>query len=258
MENRIRISVVNYTNSRPFIYGLRNAAEDLQAEIAYDIPADCAQKLIDDQVDIGLVPVATLLSLDYWEIISAFCIGASGPVNSVFIFSEKPIDSIKRLQLDPQSRSSNMLARVLLKNHWKTAPELLVDAPDYALPGDDETAFVQIGDRTFGKQDQYAYAYDLAEEWQKMTGLPFVFAAWVANKPVEDQFKDAFTDALRYGLDHRAEVIASLPAVPGFDIETYLMHNIDYILDAEKRKALELYLKLARELEPLEHEIDRR
>jgi len=257
MKNPLRVSVVNYTNSRPFIYGLQHAGADLDALISYDIPSECAQKLIDGQVDVGLVPVATLLSLEYWDIISAFCIGANGPVNSVFLFSGKPIEEISQVQLDPQSRSSNMLARILLKHHWKTQPQLISGAPDYAEPADEHTAFVQIGDRTFGKKDQYAYAYDLAGEWKKMTGLPFVFAAWVANGFVDDDFKSAFTECLRYGLDHRADVIAALPPVENFDTEAYLMHNIDYILDAGKREALELYLKLARELEPLEHEIDR-
>lgn len=256
IENQVRVSVVSYTNSRPFIYGLQHASADLNAEISYDIPADCAQRLIDGLVDIGLVPVATLLALDYWEIISAYCIGANGPVKSVYVFSEKPVQELTRLQLDPQSRTSNLLTRVLLKNFWKAEPELVVNSEDYALSTDKNVGYVQIGDRTFGQKNKHAYAYDLAEEWQKMTGLPFVFAAWVANGVIDDDFKNRFTDCLRYGLDHRAEVIAALPQHADFNTEEYLMHNIDYILDEEKRKALELFLKLARELKPVGfHEI---
>lgn len=257
IENSVRVSVVSYTNSRPFIYGLQHASADLNAEISYDIPADCAQKLIDGQVDIGLVPVVTLLSLNYWEIISAYCIGANGPVHSVYVFAEKPISEIKQLQLDPQSRTSNLLARVLLKNFWKAEPELIINADDYAHSTDKNVGYVQIGDRTFGQQNKHVFAYDLAEEWQKMTGLPFVFAAWVANEVINDDFKNRFTDCLRYGLDHRAEVIASIPPHAGFDIEKYLMQYIDYILDGDKREALELFLKLARELEePAEHQFN--
>ena len=173
MNIKIRISAVSYTNTKPFIYGLQHTGFLDKIDLSLDAPTDCAQKLIDDVVDIGLIPVAAILSLPKWEIIADYCIGAVGAVNSVFIFSNCPIGEVKTLQLDPQSRSSNNLAKVLIKNYWK-ADDLMVinDADDYAKSADKNTAFVQIGDRTFGKKEQYKYVYDLAEEWQKFTGLP--------------------------------------------------------------------------------------
>ena len=85
-------------------------------ELSLDNPTDCAQKLIDDVVDIGLIPVAATLSLPEWEIVSDYCIGAVGAVNSVFVFSNlRDIREAKVLQLDPQSRTSNNLAKVLVK-----------------------------------------------------------------------------------------------------------------------------------------------
>src|SRR5690606_22633541 len=104
------------------------------------------------------------------------CIGANGAVNSVFIFSNCPIKEIKYLQLDPQSKSSNNLALILLKNFWKIEPELVYKAKEYGLSQYPKTAFVQIGDRTFGKIDKYSYVYDLAQEWKNYTNLEFVFA----------------------------------------------------------------------------------
>lgn len=245
---KIRISAVSYTNTKPFIYGLKHSGFLDKVDLSLDNPTDCAQKLIDDVVDIGLIPVAAVLSLPQWEIISDYCIGAVGPVNSVFIFSNCEIKNIKVLQLDPQSRSSNNLARVLLKNFWKTDYLMIENAADYSTSNDINTAFVQIGDRTFGKKDKYPFVYDLAEEWQKFTGLPFVFAAWIANKPIPEEFMKEFNIALKYGLDNRAEVLKELPGKPDFDFEKYLMHNLDFDLTEDKKKALYLFLDYVRAL----------
>lgn len=239
---KIRISAVSYTNTKPFLYGLQHSAIAEQIDLSLDIPADCAQKLIDDKADIGLIPVAATLSLPHWEIVSAYCIGAVGAVNSVFIFSNCDIKDIKRVQLDPQSRSSNNLARVLLKNFWQIQPELITDADDYAISTDPHTAFVQIGDRTFGKTDSYPFVYDLSEEWQKFTGLPFVFAAWIANKPIPAEFIKEFDAALRLGLAHRTEILKELPHRADFDLEDYLMHRLDFDLTEDKKTALYLFL----------------
>jgi chorismate dehydratase len=239
---KIRISAVSYTNTKPFIYGLQHSDILEKIELSLDTPSDCAQKLIDDRVDIGLIPVAAVLNIPQWQLVSDYCIGAVGAVNSVFIFSNCDIKDIKRLQLDPQSRSSNNLAKVLLKNYWQLKPELIADADDYSLSGDRQTAFVQIGDRTFGKKDRYKYVYDLAQEWQKFTGLPFMFAAWVANKPIDPGFIAEFNKALKFGLDNRPELFKVLPKVDNFDVEDYLMHKIDFDVTDEKKQAMNLFL----------------
>lgn len=239
---KIKISAVSYTNTKPFLYGIQHTDVINQIDLSLDIPADCAQKLIDDKVDIGLIPVAATLNMPYWEIISDYCIGANGAVNSVFIFSNCDIHEITHLQLDPQSRTSNNLARVLLKNFWKITPELLVDSTDYSVDINYNTAFVQIGDRTFGKKGNYQFVYDLAEEWQKFTGLPFVFAAWIANKPIPSTFVTEFNTALKSGLDHRAELLKELPTREDFDLEDYLLNKLNFDLTEDKRKALYLFL----------------
>ncbi|BAU54768.1 menaquinone biosynthetic enzyme MqnA/MqnD family protein [Mucilaginibacter gotjawali] len=246
--DKIRISAVSYTNTKPFIYGLQHSGIPERIELSLDNPTDCAQKLIDDVVDIGLIPVAATLSLPVWEIVADYCIGAVGAVNSVFIFSNCDIHDVTILQLDPQSRSSNNLAKVLLKNFWKTAPDLVTNADDYSASADAATAFVQIGDRTFGKKEKYAFVYDLAEEWQKFTGLPFVFAAWIANKPIPKEFMAEFNRALKFGLDHRDDLLKELPTMPDFDLEDYLMHKLDFDLTEDKKKALYLFLDYVKEL----------
>ena len=211
-----------------------------EIELSLDIPSDCAIKLIENKVDIGLVPVASLLHVKDYQIISNYCIGANGAVDSVFIFSNKPIQEIKTLQLDPQSRTSNNLAKVLLKNFWKINPEF--------VDHDQADAFVQIGDRTFGKKEKFLYPYDLAQEWFNFTGLPFAFAVWASNKPISETFKISFNEALKLGLDHIEDVLKTLNKVENFDLNNYLMKKVDFILNDEKLKAIIKFHQMIRAL----------
>jgi len=238
--NKIKVSAVSYTNTTPFIYGIQHTPLINEIELSLDIPSTCAQKLIDKQVDIGLVPVAALLHIPNYEIISDYCIGATGAVNSVFIFSHKPINQIQTLRLDPQSRTSNNLARVLLKNYWKQPVQITED--------DNADAFVEIGDRTFGKKDQYPHVYDMGQEWMNFTGLPFAFAVWAANRPLSAPFIQLFNESMKFGLDHRHQVIAELPKRSDFDLDQYLHHFIDFSLTDEKRKAIDLFHQYIRQL----------
>lgn len=238
--NKIKVSAVSYTNSKPFVYGLMHSGILDKIELSLDIPSDCANKLIENQVDIGLVPVAALLHVNNYHIVSQYCIGAVGAVDSVFIFGSKPIDEIKTIKLDAQSRTSNNLARVLLKNYWKKSPEFVTEG--------EADAFVQIGDRTFGKKEFYPFAYDLAEEWFRFTGLPFTFAVWASNKPIPEDFKASFNKALKLGLDHRKDVIAQIQNIENFDLDDYLMNKIDFNLDDQKLKAIGKFHEFIREL----------
>jgi chorismate dehydratase len=180
--NKIRVSAVSYTNTYPFLNGIRKSKVMEQIDLSVDYPSACAQKVIDDQADIGIIPTAALLSLPEYYINTDFCIGTEGAVDSVFIFANKPIEEVKTLRLDKQSRTSNGLARVLIKNYWKKDVELVTDEsiePD---------AYILIGDRTFGKKNAVPYVYDLGEEWFNFTGLPFAFALWVSNKKTSRLF----------------------------------------------------------------------
>jgi chorismate dehydratase len=238
--SKIRVSAVSYTNTKPFVYGLKHSGIIDLIDLSLDIPSDCAKKLIDNDADIGLIPVAALLNIPHYKIISDYCIGAVAAVNSVFIFSEKPAEQIQRIRPDQQSRTSNKLAELLFKHYWKNQPEFISSG--------EADAFVEIGDRTFGKRNKFPYVYDLAETWVNFTGLPFVFAVWAANKEIPTSFIDKFNSALKYGLDHRKEVIRELGQRSDFDLEDYLMNHIDFNLDGKKLEALDKFLGLLKSL----------
>jgi chorismate dehydratase len=234
--NKIRISAVAYTNTKPFIYGISHSELLEKIELSLDIPSDCAAKLINQQVDIGLIPVAAIPFVPNANIISDYCIGSVGAVNSVFIFSNLPVEEIQSVRLDSHSRTSNNLAKVLLKFYWKRD---VVFTTDINTATD---AIVLIGDRTFGQKEFYPFVYDMGEEWMNFTGLPFVYAAWVANKEIDPSFVKEFNEALSIGLAQRNKLLNQLPVHQGFDLRDYLFNKLDFDLSAKKREALELFL----------------
>lgn len=240
--DKIKISAVAYTNTKPFIYGIEHSDLIHKIDLSLDIPSDCAAKLIDGQVDIGLIPVAAFPDVPNANIVADYCIGSIGPVNSVFIFSNVPVQEIKTLKLDSHSRTSNNLAKVLLKFYWKLDVEFTTDLDA------DTDAIVLIGDRTFGQKDRYAYVYDMGGEWMNFTGLPFMYAAWIANKEIPKAFIEEFNSVLKSGLDQRAALLKELPVNPAFDLEDYLMHKLDFELTDKKREAMALFLSYIKQL----------
>ena len=234
--NKIKISAVSYTNTKPFIYGIEHSDLIHKIDLCLDIPSDCAAKVIDGQVDIGLMPVASFPLVPNGNLIGGYCIGSVGAVNSVFIFSKVPVTEIKTVRLDSHSRTSNNLAKVLLKFHWKLEVNFTTDSHA------ETDALVLIGDRTFGKKSEYAYSYDMGEEWMNFTQLPFLYAAWIANKAIPEDFIVEFDEALKLGLDQRKELLKDLPAIAQFDMEDYLMNKLNFELTDQKREAMKLFL----------------
>ncbi len=241
MDRKIRVAAVSYLNTKPLTYGFEQGRMADEIELLFEYPAKVAAMLMNDTVDIGLIPVAVIPAMKEFEIISDFCIGASGEVASVCIFSDVPIHQIKSIYLDYQSRTSVALLKILLSRHWKISPELLATTEGYEAAINGTTAGLVIGDRALSQRKNSKYIYDLATAWQEMTGLPFLFAAWVANKKLPQQFIKAFNEATAVGFDHIAEIVAANP-FEDYDLHTYYTTNIDYTLDYRKREALKLFL----------------
>lgn len=238
------LSIVNYYNTTPFLFGLNKSELKHQLDIQLDIPSVCAQKLKDGIVDIGLVPVAVLPQLENYYIISDYCIGADGKVDSVKLFANKPLNEITHVLLDYQSCTSVALVQVLNKHFWKLPIQFIDAQHGFETQIHDTTGAVIIGDRTFGLKD-YIYQYDLAEEWKKYTGLPFVFACWVSNKLLSTEFISEFNRVLAFGVKNIDKAVSERPNnTKGFDALDYLKNKISYNLDLEKKKALKLFLEL--------------
>lgn len=206
-----------------------------------DYPARIAQMLLNNEIDVGLVPVAIIPKMQEHFIVTDYCIGAEGAVGSVCLFSEVPLERVEKVLLDYQSRTSVALARVLIKHYWKITPVLEDAKEDFREYIKGTTAAVVIGDRAFEQRRQSTYMYDLAAAWKAFTGLPFVFAAWIANKKLPKEFIEEFNQANKIGLLSIDKVVAENP-YPLYDLDYYYHHNISYHLTADKRIGLDKFL----------------
>lgn len=247
MSKRIRVGAVSYLNTRPFLYGIAHSGLNDQIILIEDYPAKIAEKLLNDEIDVGLIPVAMIPQLTEAHIISDYCIGTKGEVASVAIFSEVPIDQINTLILDYQSRTSVNLAKILLKEYWKKEVKFEQATPDFIKKINGNTAAVVIGDRALVQINKSAYMYDLGAAWKQHTGLPFIFAAWVSNKLLDASFINIFNHANAYGVNHILEV-ANAIEYNVYDLTYYYTKNLSYTLTEEKRKGLDLFLAKLAEL----------
>lgn len=235
----------------PFKWALKRSQLLQNIDLQEDIPSICAQKLKFDQVDLALVPVALLPELDRYFIESNFCIGANGKVDSVKLYSHVPLNRIKAITLDYQSKSSITLTKVLVKFFWKLNVDFKDAKPGFENSIKETNAAVIIGDRTFRLNGSFPYEYDLAEEWKKFTGLPFVFAAWISTKKLDPLFVNDFNEALSFGLGHLVQAVEESynnTHLSKNETLDYLQQKIDYNLNDEKLKALNLFLEYIEQL----------
>ena len=240
----IKISAVNYLNSKPFIHGLKNSGHVDKISLHLDIPSECARKLIAGEVDIGLVPIAAIPYLGQHNVITSYCIGADGPVNSVLLLSHSPLNKIRNVILDYQSKTSILLTKILFDQLWNNSPGWIDGYPGYESKIKGSTAGVVIGDRALQLKSQYPYCFDLSEAWKSLTGLPFVFACWISNTQLSPSFLTGFNKALKWGLDHKHEI--NTDNFSGSNIAEYLESYISYDLTKKKQEAMALFLKLSR------------
>ena len=232
---------MSYLNTKPLIYGFEKGLMKNEVELLTDFPASIADMLISNEVDIALVPVATIPSLTEHHIITNYCIGTTGEVASVCLFSDVPLTEIKTILLDYQSRSSVGLLKILLKDYWKLNADLVSADAGYEEKIFGTTAGLVIGDRAFIQRKKSRYIYDLGTAWKEMTKLPFLFAAWIANKKLPQIFVEKFNQTTGEGLNHLTEIIVANPYTH-YDLKKYYEENISFYLDDDKRKGLEEYL----------------
>jgi chorismate dehydratase len=164
-------------------------------------------------------------------------------VETVVLLSQVPLEQIQSVRLDSHSRTSNKLIRILADRLWKTDWDFYFEENHQLSP-----SCLMIGDKVFKHRANYAYHYDLASAWKTLTGLPMVFAVWIARPGVPDHVIEALDHACAAGLDVLQKGESGLSQWQN----RYLLDKISYPLDANKIKAMELYLEMAQSLENVE------
>ena len=242
MQRKVRVGAVSYLNTKPLIYGIEKGMIKEEADLLIDYPSKIASMLLEDEIDVGLVPVAIIPEMKKYHIISDYCIGSVGKVASVCLFSEVPLEKIETILLDYQSRTSVALLKVLIRDFWKIKVVFENTSGNYQTKISGTTAGLVIGDRALQQRRISPFIYDLGEEWEKFTGLPFVFAAWISNKKLDAGFIQKFNEANAFGLNKIDEVVNQNP-YDVFDLHHYYTDCISFEMDEKKKKGLELFLR---------------
>lgn len=243
----VRIGAVSYLNTRPLVFGLERGLLPAGCELTYAPPAVLADRLAGGTLDIGLIPVIELARIPDLEIAPGLGIVTRGPARSVLLVSRRPLDDVRRVALDPESRTSNALVQVLFDRVWPGEPEFVAGSRDLdaALAGAD--AAVRIGDKAlFEPVPDGHEVHDLGAAWTRATGLPFVFAVWACRSGSLDRTLYRALHASRRQGSRRIDDIANDYAWngehrPGL-ARRYLAENIRFRLGGDEVRALRAFL----------------
>ncbi len=240
--DKIKVVTVNYTNTYPFIQGLSRGPIADRIELIVKNPADCAHYLESGEAQVGLLPVGVLTSFSRpFKIISEFCIGCYGKVNTVAIYSQKPLKECSSVILDYQSRTSRELAKIIIEDYLHLNLDYVQGYPGFEKNIHSDQAGLIIGDRCFEMDKLNFFKLDLGEAWLQHTDMPFTFAIWISTEELESDFQELFNEALAYGITH----------IKDFDIPNdkkhYLTKNISYEFDESKQDSMEYFLSLFRQ-----------
>jgi cyclic dehypoxanthinyl futalosine synthase len=241
-ESLLRVAAVQYLNARPLFEPLRG---DPRVALSLALPSEVARQVSEDEADVALMPVAAAATIGDLRIARGMAIGSRGPVRSVVIVSECPIDDVTELALDLSSRSSVALSRVLLASRKRT-PRFVGSTPAEGLArvGGTKAALV-IGDPALMVEGKYPHVFDLAAEWRAWTGLPFVFAAWCGRARSLTEAQEALLLAAKAtGLANRhayADAHAKATGLAVDSMRAYLDTAIRFDLGDEERAGLQRF-----------------
>lgn len=243
----LRVSVVDFLNARPLTWGLLKKPPD-GVEVSRDLPAVCAEKLARGDADVGLIPSIEYRRIPGLTMLPRLGIAAASEVRSVLLVSKVSREKIRSVALDPASRTSAALTRILLKRRYGIDPRYTEAPPEAAREAD---ARLIIGDPALKATLNGHVVLDLAAEWRAFSGYPFVFAFWAARSGVDAAAAERLVSA-SYAAARRdfARLVREESLESGLSaavIEDYLRHALHYELDEGDLAGLELFYRLAAE-----------
>ncbi|MGO8792726.1 MAG: menaquinone biosynthetic enzyme MqnA/MqnD family protein [Terriglobia bacterium] len=247
----LRLSVVQYLNTVPLIWGMLHGEQRGKFELQLTVPSGCADAIAQRQADVGIVPSIEYQRLDGVAILPGMSIASKREVKSVLLLSKMPLEQVQSVALDESSRTSAALVRILMQKFYSRCVNFSPAAPEPCEMLRHADAALLIGDPALTYSGS-AKIYDLASEWRKFTGLPFVFAVWMGHFSASISRGHAdFAESLEFGLTHIDDIAAEYAPKLGMTpsaVKVYLTQNIDYSLDEENLRGLKLFYKLAHEV----------
>jgi chorismate dehydratase len=272
---KLRISIVQYLNTAPLVWGFTNGPLQRKYELSFTVPSLCAEALRSGAADIAIIPAIEYQRIDDLVVLPDLAIASKERVRSLLLIAKRPIEQVRSIALDQSSRSTQALTRILCAEHWKICPQLFEAAPDIRGMLERTDAAMLIGDPALrisiateeeGRPGFYGqticqgatlgitgaeilYVYDLVSEWKRFSGLPAVLAIWAARRDVvTPEVAADFAASGNFGMQHVAEIALDAARelqLPVETLESYLRHNIDFTFDEANQQGLELYFQHA-------------
>jgi len=259
---RLRISAISYLNTAPLMWDFEHGDAREAFDISYTVPSQCAADLAAGAADIGIIPAAAYASIPGLVILPGVAIASRRPVRSILLVSKVSLEKIRSVALDTSSLTSVALTKVLFAKWWGGGRTFTAMAPDVEKMMAEHDAGLVIGDPALKVDRSHYLTYDLAEEWIRLTGKPFVFAFWavrqaaLAGAPTAVDLATVFQESRDHGLQHEnlqqiARGWAPRLGLSEAEIKTYLTENIHYDLDPACLDGLRLFYRYAKECEAL-------
>jgi chorismate dehydratase len=257
----LRVSTISFLNTAPLMWDFERGNVGKDFEISYTIPSECAAALAAGSADIGIIPAVTYAEIPGLAILPNIAIAAKNHVRSILLISKKPIEDVRTVATDRSSRTSVALTQVLFAKFFGGHRELTPHPPDLKEMLKDHDAALLIGDSALqiSMHDSPYHLYDLAHDWRRLTGKPFVFAFWamrldaLRRQPEAVSLSEVFQQSRDHGLLPENVAVLAKEWAPKLgitenEVTTYLTENIHYYLDRENHAGLQLFLAYAHEI----------
>jgi chorismate dehydratase len=249
---KLRIAAISFLNTAPLMWDFEHTELGREFDIISTVPSECAEMLRSGAADIGIVPVVAYTTIPDLRVIPRVAIATKGSVRSILLVSKVPLEEVLTVAADSSSRTSVVLARVLFRKWLGGGRQFTSMPPDLDAMLESCDAALVIGDPALRVDRERYICYDLAEEWKRLTGHPFVFAFWAvrawALAETDLDLPRIFQQSRDHGLANvnaLAREWAPRIGISDAAVRTYLTENIDYSLDEENRAALQLFFKHA-------------
>jgi chorismate dehydratase len=259
--SKLRISVVEYLNTAPLVWGFKHGPLAGKYSLSYTVPSKCAEDLRARRADVAIIPAIEYQRIRDLVIVPGMAIASKGSVRSILVVSRMPIEQVRRIALDISSRSSVALVHLLCAGHWHIRPEFIGAKPVVSTMLKEADAALVIGDPALRLAVRHEageapvpgveriFLYDVAEHWRQWTGRPCVLAIWAGRRDViTPEIVADFQASRQFGVERIDEIAANASVqlgLPAASLAAYLRDNIDFSLDAENLAGLELFFEKA-------------
>ncbi|MCW3053074.1 MAG: putative periplasmic solute-binding protein [Chthonomonadales bacterium] len=248
---KLRIGSVPYLNAKPLVDWFHSAECDADVEITYAVPSQLAQMLRRDELDVANVSIFEAFQNPDLTLVPGISISAYGAVKSVRLFSQVPLPELRTVALDTSSLTSVALTKILLSEQFHAQPAYVSQPPHLETMLHTCDAGLIIGDLKLFALHADTTVYDLGHGWFDLTGLPFVYAGWLARADrASPKMAEVLNRAKAWGLE-RLEPLAAKWAermdLPLDRSRDYLLNVMNYDLTPDQRHGLETFHQKCRQ-----------